>query len=72
MPSIFFRINFMIINQFNDLQVVAVGMTSVTDRLWLAMLIFHLRINTYFGVISTKEPRQQQFLSQLLVAFENK
>lgn len=62
----------MITSQLNDLLVVAVGITRVTGRLWLAMLIFHLWINNYFGVISTKEPHQQQFLSQLLIAFENK
>lgn len=36
------------------------------------MLIFPLWINNYFGVISTKEPYQEQFLSQLLIALEKK
>lgn len=46
----------MIISQFNDLLLVGVGIIGVTERSWLAMLIFPLWINNYFGVISTKEP----------------
>lgn len=61
----------MILSRWNDLLVAAVGMIKVTDRLCLALL-FHLWINNYFGVINTKEPHQEQFLNQLLIAFENK
>lgn len=60
----------MILSQWIDLLVMAVAITMVTDRLCLVML-FHLWISNYFGVISTKEPHQEQFLNQL-IAFENK
>lgn len=62
----------MIISQFNDLLVVGVGITGVTERLWLAVLIFPVWSNNYFGVISTKEPHHEQFLNQLLIIFDNK
>jgi len=52
----------MIIRQFNDLLVVAVSITRVTDRPWLAVLIFFTYgLITILVSLAQKNPTKRNF-----------